>query len=100
VDRFGAIPVKERVVRDGNVITGGGVTAGIDFALSVAEELAGRAVAEGIQLNLEYAPAPPFNAGEPETASPDVLAAVRSQRSAVRREREEIVRAITSQPSG
>jgi transcriptional regulator GlxA family with amidase domain len=64
------------VVRDGDIITGGGVTAGIDFALTVAAELAGEAFAQGIQLTLEYAPAPPFNSGRPETAPPAVLAAV------------------------
>ena len=74
---FGAIPVEARVVRDGNLITGGGVTAGIDFALTLVEELAGRAVAEAIQLNLEYAPAPPFDAGRPDTAPPKVLARTR-----------------------
>jgi cyclohexyl-isocyanide hydratase len=71
---FGAIPDAGRVVRDGNVITGGGVTAGIDFALTVLAEIAGPQVAQAIQLGLEYAPAPPFNAGRPETAPPDILA--------------------------
>jgi cyclohexyl-isocyanide hydratase len=71
---FGAIPDERRVVRDGNIITGGGVTAGIDFALTVLAELAGDVVAQTIQLGLEYAPAPPFNAGLPETAPPDVVA--------------------------
>ncbi len=70
---FGAIPDDARVVRDGNVFTGGGVTAGIDFALTLAEEIAGRETAELIQLYLEYAPAPPFDAGRPETAPPEVL---------------------------
>ena len=65
---FGAQPVRERVVRDGRVITGGGVTAGIDFALTVAAELAGDEHAQLIQLGLEYAPAPPFDAGDPWTA--------------------------------
>jgi transcriptional regulator GlxA family with amidase domain len=60
-------------VRDGNVITGGGVTAGIDFALTVLAEIAGDTTAQAIQLGLEYAPAPPFNAGRPETAPPEVL---------------------------
>jgi cyclohexyl-isocyanide hydratase len=73
---FGAEPVAERVVRDGNLITGGGVTAGIDFALTVAAEIAGRQTAEAIQLMLEYAPAPPFDAGDPRTAPPEVLEAV------------------------
>jgi cyclohexyl-isocyanide hydratase len=71
---FGAIPDERRVVRDGNIITGGGVTAGIDFALTVLAELAGDVVAQTIQLGLEYAPAPPFNAGLPETAPPGVVA--------------------------
>jgi cyclohexyl-isocyanide hydratase len=71
---FGAIPDEGRVVRDGDIITGGGVTAGIDFALTVAAELAGEAVAQTIQLTIEYAPAPPFDAGRPETAPPEVLA--------------------------
>jgi cyclohexyl-isocyanide hydratase len=70
---FGAIVDEGRVVRDGNIISGGGVTAGIDFALVVAAELAGDAVAQGIQLGLEYAPAPPFNSGRPELAPPEVL---------------------------
>jgi len=73
---FGAEPVAERVVRDGNLVTGGGVTAGIDFALTVAAEIAGRPTAEAIQLMLEYAPAPPFDAGDPRTAPPEVLEAV------------------------
>ena len=75
---FGAIPNPDRVVRDGNIITGGGVTAGIDFALTVAAELAGAEFAQGLQLGLEYAPAPPFNAGRPELAPPAVLAAVQA----------------------
>ncbi len=72
---FGVIPDPARVARDGNIITGGGVTAGLDFALTVAAELAGDDFAQTLQLNLEYAPAPPFNAGRPETAPPQVLAA-------------------------
>jgi cyclohexyl-isocyanide hydratase len=74
---FGAIPVAERVVRDRNRFSGGGVTAGIDFGLVVAAELAGEAFAQGLQLGLEYAPAPPWNCGRPETASPEILAAVK-----------------------
>jgi len=73
---FGAVPDPARVVRDGDIITGGGVTAGIDFALVVAAELAGEDLAQAIQLGIEYAPAPPFNSGRPETAPPAVLAAV------------------------
>ena len=62
-----------RVERDGDVFTGGGVTAGIDLALVVAAEVAGVGVAQAIQLGIEYAPAPPFDAGRPETAPPAVL---------------------------
>jgi len=76
---FGAIPDAGRVVRDGDIITGGGVTAGIDFALTVAAELAGADVAQALQLGIEYAPAPPYNSGRPETAPPDVLAAVNAR---------------------
>ena len=65
---FGAIPVAERVVRDRNRISGGGVTAGIDFGLTVAAELAGDEVAKSIQLMLEYDPQPPFDSGSPEKA--------------------------------
>ncbi|MFO0616826.1 MAG: DJ-1/PfpI family protein [Polyangiaceae bacterium] len=78
---FGAIPDAGRVVRDGDIITGGGVTAGIDFALVVAAELAGPTVAQAIQLAIEYAPAPPFTAGRPETA-PEEVRAIIEQRNA------------------
>lgn len=71
---FDAIPDEGRVVRDGNIFTGGGVTAGIDFAFTVAAELAGADFAQFLQLMLEYAPAPPFNSGRPETAPPEVMA--------------------------
>lgn len=77
--RFGAVPDPGRVVRDGNVLTGGGVTAGIDFALTLAAELAGVEAAQAIQLALEYAPAPPFDAGRPERAPGEVLALVRER---------------------
>jgi transcriptional regulator GlxA family with amidase domain len=74
LEAFGAIPAKERVVVDGNIVTGGGVTAGIDFGLTIAAEVAGRAHAEYIQLSLEYAPKPPFKSGEPWTASDALVA--------------------------
>jgi len=75
---FGAEPVKERVVFDRNRVTGGGVTAGIDFGLTIASLLADRHTAEMIQLTLEYDPAPPFNAGSPKTAPAEVLAGVKT----------------------
>ena len=76
---FGAMPVADRVVVDRNRITGGGVTAGIDFGLTVAAILAGEDTAKRIQLMLEYNPAPPFSAGSPTTAEPKIVAAVREQ---------------------
>lgn len=74
---FGAEPVAERVVHDRNRITGGGVTAGIDFALSVAEELFGDAIAQAIQLSIEYDPAPRHNCGSPHEAPAEVVRQVR-----------------------
>jgi cyclohexyl-isocyanide hydratase len=71
---FGANPTKTRVCVDRNRVTGGGVTAGIDFALTLVSILTDRKTAEAIQLGLEYNPAPPFNSGSPDTAPPEVLA--------------------------
>ena len=88
---FGAEPVAERVVVDGNLFTGGGVTAGIDVALTVAAEIAGQATAEAIQLAIEYDPAPPFASGSPETADPAVLAAVLDRAGPRQRDRAERV---------
>src|SRR5215211_2532801 len=76
---FGAIPTKTRVCVDRNRVTGGGVTAGIDFALTLVSLLADRQTAEAIQLRLEYNPAPPFNAGSPDTAPPEILAFMREK---------------------
>jgi cyclohexyl-isocyanide hydratase len=65
---LGATPVKERVVIDRNRITGGGVTAGMDFGLALVALMRNRTYAEAVQLYLEYDPKPPFNAGSPDTA--------------------------------
>ncbi|MDP5053275.1 MAG: DJ-1/PfpI family protein [Congregibacter sp.] len=73
LEELGAVPVQERVVIDGNIITGGGVTAGIDFALSVVKEALGYKAAEFVMLALEYDPAPPFAGGTPQSTSADVL---------------------------
>jgi cyclohexyl-isocyanide hydratase len=70
---FGAIPDPARVVRDGNVFTGGGVTAGIDFAFTMMAEIAGEPYAKALTLGLEYAPSPPFSGGRPELADPATL---------------------------
>jgi cyclohexyl-isocyanide hydratase len=76
---FGAIPTKTRVCVDRNRVTGGGVTAGIDFALTLVSLLTDRQTAEATQLRLEYNPAPPFNAGSPDTAPPQILAFMREK---------------------
>ena len=78
---FGATPVAERVVIDGNTITGGGVTAGIDFALKIVAEVAGEATARAIQLSIEYNPQPPFDAGSPERAGEATVALQKESRS-------------------
>jgi cyclohexyl-isocyanide hydratase len=75
----GATHEKARVVKDGNVITAGGVTAGIDFGLSVVAEIAGESVARRIQLGMEYDPAPPFDSGHPDRA-PSIKSALLSGR--------------------
>jgi transcriptional regulator GlxA family with amidase domain len=76
---FGALPDARRVVRDGNVFTGGGVTAGIDMALTISAEIAGEDHAQAVQLAMEYAPEPPFDAGHPKRARPEILALVRER---------------------
>jgi cyclohexyl-isocyanide hydratase len=78
----GAIPVDQRVVVDRNRVTGGGVTAGIDIALTLAAEIAGREVAETIQLALEYDPHPPFQSGHPRVADRALVSRVRDQLAA------------------
>ena len=86
---FGAIVDEGRVVRDGNILSGGGVTAGIDFVLALIAELRGQRVAEMVQLGLEYAPEPPFNSGRPETAPSEVLDAVNARMGSDRAQRRE-----------
>ncbi len=76
---FGAVPEKTRVCVDRNRITGGGVTAGIDFALTLVSILVDRQTAEAIQLRIEYNPAPPFNSGSPDTAPAEILAAMKER---------------------
>ena len=79
LEKFGATCEKARVVKDGNVITSGGVTSGIDFALTVIAEIAGQEFAETIQLGLEYDPHPPFNCGHPDLADPERVEMLRDQ---------------------
>lgn len=88
---FGVTPDPSRVVRDGNVITGGGVTAGIDMALTVLGEIAGAEYAQAVQLAIEYAPQPPYDSGRPESAAPAVLARATSRLDTLRGERDAAV---------
>jgi cyclohexyl-isocyanide hydratase len=88
---LGALPTKTRVCVDRNRVTGGGVTAGIDFALTLVSLLADRKTAEAIQLRLEYNPAPPFNAGSPDTAPPEVLALMKERMAPYQRQRTDAV---------
>jgi cyclohexyl-isocyanide hydratase len=97
--KFGAIPTHGRVVRDGNLFTAGGVTAGIDFGLTMVAELLGEAEAQAIQLGHEYAPSPPFQAGTPETAPPAVVAAAQERAAATRKEREALIDQVVAQGS-
>lgn len=90
--RFGAEPVHARTVIDRNRVTGGGVTAGIDFALVLMAQVAGEEYAKAVQLGLEYDPAPPFDAGSPEKAGAELVAryAAASAKRAPGREEEMI----------
>lgn len=97
---FGAIPDPARVVREGNIITGGGVTAGIDMALTVLAEIAGEDYAQTVQLGIEYAPMPPFDSGCPERARPEILAAARKRSDSVRAERDAAVRRAAAALAG
>jgi cyclohexyl-isocyanide hydratase len=76
---MGAIPTRERVVVDGNVVTGAGVASGIDFALRLAAILESEQVAREIQLQIEYDPDPPFDSGSPKTAAPETVAALKAR---------------------
>jgi len=76
---WGAEPVKQRIVEDGKIITAAGVSAGIDMALMLAAKISGQQAAETLQLGIEYDPAPPFDSGSPEKASPEILEALRAR---------------------
>lgn len=91
---FGAIPVDQRVVVDGNYISTAGVTAGFDGSLTAVSLLCGQRTAEEIQLALEYAPEPPFHSGTPATAPPEVLDAAREALRETTEARLEIVRRV------
>lgn len=94
---FGATPVNERVVIDGNVVTAAGVTAGIDGALRLAAMLRGDRAAQEIQLDIQYAPEPPFNAGSPQTAPSEVVQAVKERYRPLTEARRATARAMSMQ---
>jgi len=85
--QMGAIPVQERVVKDGKIYTAGGITSGIDFGLEILADLFGEEEAKTVQLAMEYAPAPPFSSGTPVEASPSVITEARRRMDHSRRER-------------
>ena len=87
---LGATPVSERVVIDGNIVTGAGVASGIDFALTLAAILEGEEVARQIQLQIEYDPDPPFDSGSLKSAKPELVAALRTRLAALNEQRREV----------
>lgn len=91
---FNAIPVDARTVVDRNRVTGGGVTAGIDFALTLTAMIRGDAHAKAVQLSLEYDPAPPFDSGSPEKADPAILEAVKRRTAQLVPTRDDDLRAL------
>ena len=93
---FGATPTRTRVCVDRNRVTGGGVTAGIDFALTLVSLLVDRRTAEAIQLRLEYNPAPPFDAGSPDTAPPEILSMMKERIAPFQERRREAVQRAAS----
>lgn len=97
---FGVSPDPARVVREGNTFTGGGVTAGIDMALTVLAEIAGPDYAQAVQLAIEYAPMPPFDCGRPERARPEILAVAKKRADSVKAARDAAVRRAAAALAG
>jgi len=91
---FGVEPVRQRVVFDRNRATGGGVTAGIDFGFALMAKIAGEEHAKLVQLGLEYDPAPPFDSGAPEKASPEAMAGIAARYAVLASDRDARVRAV------
>jgi cyclohexyl-isocyanide hydratase len=94
---FGAEPVAERIVFDRNRVTGGGVTAGIDFALALTAAIRGEAHARAVQLSLEYDPAPPFDAGSPQKAGEELVAFIEERTRRLAPDRAERIAAVARQ---
>ena len=93
---FGAEPVAARTVIDRNRVTGGGVTAGIDFALTLMAAIRGEEHARMVQLQIEYDPNPPFDSGSPERATPELVEAFRKRADAMAPTREADLRALAA----
>lgn len=93
---FGAEPVRKRVVIDRNRITGGGVTAGIDFGLTVIGKLWGHDLAQTLQLGMEYAPEPPYNSGSPATAPAEILKRTTAMLARMTNERLEVAKRVAA----
>jgi cyclohexyl-isocyanide hydratase len=96
LEMLGVEAVRQRIVIDRNRITGGGVTAGIDFALAIAAELFGETLAQEIQLQIEYNPQPPFDSGSPDSAPADVLAHVQAASHNFQESRRQIIQRVIS----
>ena len=97
---MGAEPVRERVVEDGNIITGAGVTAGIDFALTLVARLVSEDAAKAIQLGIEYDPDPPFNSGSVETADPQIIKMMAERTAELTEKRREAAQRIGKEKLG
>ena len=97
---FGAEPVAERVVFDRNRVTGGGVTAGIDFALALMAAIEGEEYARAVQLGLEYDPHPPFDSGTPDKAGEELVQRVHERSNRMAPDREERIRAVAERFAG
>lgn len=91
---LGATPVRERVVVDGNIVTGAGVASGIDFALTLAAILEGEETAREIQLQIEYDPAPPFDSGSPTSADPRTVETLRARLAKLNEERRVVAQRV------
>jgi cyclohexyl-isocyanide hydratase len=100
LELFGAEPVAERVVFDRNRVTGGGVTAGIDFALALMAAIEGEDYARTVQLGLEYDPHPPFDAGTPDKAGGELVQRVHERSNRMAPDREERIRAVAERLAG
>jgi cyclohexyl-isocyanide hydratase len=94
LDLFGAEPLAERVVFDRNRVTGGGVTAGIDFALALMAAIEGEPYARAVQLGLEYDPHPPFDSGTPDKAGEELVQRVQNRTNRMAPDREERIRTV------